>query len=85
MKKNWLQLWDVTSSESNSQLGISVFFKSFQFCTLDKKVPQSGWVNFIKHKCYKSVQRFRVTCLFPGQYDAGEYGTIAGGLKYYKP
>ena len=28
--------------------------------------------------CYKSVQRFRVTCLFTGQYDMGEYGTIAG-------
>ena len=28
--------------------------------------------------CYKSVQRFRVTCLFAGQYDTREYGTIAG-------
>ena len=28
--------------------------------------------------CYKSVQRFRVTCLFTGQYDTGKYGTIAG-------
>ena len=31
-------------------------------------------------QCYKSVQRFRVTCLFTGQYDTGEYGTIAGVL-----
>ena len=30
--------------------------------------------------CYKSVQRFRVTCLFTGQYDTREYGTIAGVL-----
>ena len=28
--------------------------------------------------CFKSVQSFRVTCLFTGQYDTGEYGTIAG-------
>ena len=28
--------------------------------------------------CYKSVQSFRVTCLFTGQYDTREYGTIAG-------
>ena len=28
--------------------------------------------------CYKSVQRFTVTCLFTGQYDTGEYGTIVG-------
>ena len=27
---------------------------------------------------YKVVQRFRVTCLFTGQYDTEEYGTIAG-------
>ena len=27
---------------------------------------------------YISVQRFRVTCLFTGQYDTREYGTIAG-------
>ena len=27
---------------------------------------------------YKSVQSFRVTCLFTGQYNTGEYGTIAG-------
>ena len=25
-----------------------------------------------------SVQRFGVTCLFTGQYDTGEYDTIAG-------
>ena len=31
--------------------------------------------------CYKSVQRFRVTCLFTSQYDTREYGTIAG-VKY---
>ena len=29
-------------------------------------------------QCYKSVQSFRVTCLFNGQYDTREYGTIAG-------
>ena len=28
--------------------------------------------------CYKSVQSFWVTCLFTGQYDTKEYGTIAG-------
>ena len=28
--------------------------------------------------CYKLVQSFRVTCLFTGQYDTREYGTIAG-------
>ena len=28
--------------------------------------------------CYKSVQSFWVTCLFTGQCDTGEYGTIAG-------
>ena len=31
----------------------------------------------ILSKCYKSVQSFRVTCLFTGQYDTEEYGTIA--------
>ena len=33
--------------------------------------------------CYKSVQRFRVTCLFTGQYDTREYGTIAGVIIYH--
>ena len=28
--------------------------------------------------CYKLVQRFKVTCLFTGQYATREYGTIAG-------
>ena len=28
--------------------------------------------------CYKSIQSFRVTCLFTGQYGTREYGTIAG-------
>ena len=35
--------------------------------------------------CYKSVQRFRVTCLFTGQYDTGEYGTIAGVIFILSP
>ena len=33
-------------------------------------------------KCYKSVQSFRVTCLFTGQYDTGEFGTIAGVMYF---
>ena len=34
-----------------------------------------------KNLCYKSVQRFRVTSLFSGQYNTGEYGTIAGVVR----
>ena len=34
---------------------------------------------------YKSVQSFRVTCLFIGQYETREYGTIAGVISRLEP
>ena len=43
------------------------------FCQIRIGNKLAFWTN-----CYKSVQSFRVTCLFTGQYDTKEYGTIAG-------
>ena len=57
------------------------FWVCFRWCSKERNVSidiigcQVEASNL--YNCYKSVQRFRVTCLFTGQYDTAEYGTIA--------
>ena len=56
-----------------------MLFQHFILCKKWKHVKDNNF-NSIQKNCYKSVQRFRVTCLFTGQYDTREYGTIAGAI-----
>ena len=41
-----------------------------------KKKHQTYFFLYLNHKCYKLIQRFRVTGLFAGKYTTGYYGTF---------
>ena len=58
----------------------SKLFRQLNNSRLKDKISTKSITHYMLSVCYKSVQSLRVTCLFTGQYDTGEYGTIAGVL-----